>query len=553
MKYASLLAALAFLIGPAQGATETLPAGAKLVKIEASPAKISLATPFAYSQLVLTGTLAGGERIDVTRMVALEPSAKVVSISPTGLVRPLTDGSGSIRASLAGQTLDIPFEVKGQKDKQDINFVRDVMPIVSRAGCNAGTCHGAEAGKGGFKLSLRGYDPLFDHRAFTDDLSARRINRAAPDSSLMLLKTSGGVPHTGGVITTPGEPYYEIIKDWIGSGVPIDLKTPRVKTLEIRTGSAVIGLPGQQQQLAVQATYADGTVRDVSVEAFLDSSNTEVATVDRKGTVTAVRRGETTVMARYEGTYAATTLIVMGDRTGFAWKPVEPYNWIDKLVYEKLEQVKVLPSDVCSDSEFVRRIYLDLTGTVPTVEQTRAFLADKTPSRAKREKLIDALVVSDDFVEHWTNKWADLLQVNRKFLGEAGATKFRAWIRKEVAANTPYDKFAYSILTGSGSNLDAPQASYYKVLRTADAVMENTTQLFLAVRFNCNKCHDHPFERWTQDNYYQLSAYFAQVGRAEDARYKGQRVGGSEGETPELFYREFPHVGHRVHFTPSPL
>ena len=237
-------------------------------------------------------------------------------------------------------------------------------------------------------------------------------------------------------------------------------------------------------------------------------------------------------MARYEGTYAATTLIVMGDRTGFAWKPVEPYNWIDKLVYEKLEQVKVLPSDVCTDSEFVRRIYLDLTGTVPTVEQTRAFLADKTPSKAKREKLIDALVTSDDFVEHWTNKWADLLQVNRKFLGEAGATKFRAWIRKEVAANTPYDKFAYSILTGSGSNLDAPQASYYKVLRTADAVMENTTQLFLAVRFNCNKCHDHPFERWTQDNYYELSAYFARVSRVEDPRYKNQKVGGTNVEQP---------------------
>ena len=533
MRYPLLLAAaIALLVGPVRAATETLPVGAKLAKIEARPAKISLGTPFVYSQLVLTGTLAGGERIDVTRMVTLEAPAKVVSITPTGLVRPLADGSGALEVSLAGQTLSIPVEVKGQKDKQEISFVRDVMPIVSRAGCNAGTCHGAEAGRGGFKLSLRGYDPLFDHRSFTDDLSARRITRAAPDASLMLLKTSGGVPHTGGVLTTPGEPYYEIIKEWIGSGVVLDLETPRVKSLEITTGSAVIGLPGQKQQLAVLATYLDGTVRDVSVEAFLDSSNTDVATVDRQGTVAAIRRGETTVMARYEGTYAATTLIVMGDRTGFAWKPVETYNWIDKLVYEKLEQVKVLPSDVCNDSEFVRRIYLDLTGTVPTVDQTRAFLADPAPRKAKREKLIDALVLGDDFVEHWTNKWADLLQVNRKFLGEAGATKFRAWIRKEVVANTSYDKFAYSILTGTGSNLDAPQASYYKVLRTADAVMENTTQLFLAVRFNCNKCHDHPFERWTQDNYYQLSAYFAQVGRTEDPRYKGQKVGGTNVEQP---------------------
>jgi hypothetical protein len=268
-------------------------------------------------------------------------------------------------------------------------------------------------------------------------------------------------------------------------------------------------------------------VRDVTVEAFLDSSNTEVATVDRAGTVTAVRRGEATVMARYEGAYAASTLVVMGDRQGYQWHEVPEYNYIDTLVYEKLRQVKVLPSDLCGDAEFIRRLYLDLTGLAPEPEQVRAFLADTRPARVKRDELVDKLVGSPDYVEHWTNKWADLLQVNRKFLGEKGAAAFRAWVRQSVADNKPYDRFALEILTASGSNVEHPAASYFKVLREPEAAMENTTQLFLAIRFNCNKCHDHPFERWTQDQYYQTAAFFAQVGRREDPKYKGQKVGGT--------------------------
>jgi hypothetical protein len=530
---AALLAALA-LTGVAGAATEKLPAGARLARLEAQPARISLTNPFAYAQLVLTGQLASGERIDVTRMAAREAPAKLITISPTGVVRPTADGSGSLTVRLDGQVLSVPVEVTGQKAKYDVSFVRDVMPTLSRMGCNAGTCHGAEKGKGGFKLSLRGYDPLFDHRALTDDLSGRRFNRAAPDTSLMLLKPSGGVPHVGGVLSQSGEPYYELLRAWIGDGVKLDLQSPRVKSIAVVPAAAVIGLPGQKQQMAVLATYSDGKVRDVSVEAFVESSNTEVATIDRAGTVTAVRRGEATVMARYEGAYAAATLIVMGDRSGFVWPTTQEYNWIDTLVYDKLKQVKVAPSEVCTDSEFIRRAYLDLTGIPPQPHEVRAFLDDKTPSREKREKLIDKLIGSDDFVEHWTNKWADLLQVNRKFLGVQGAAAFRTWIRKAVASDMPYDKFVYGVLTASGSNVDNPPASYYKVLRTADAVMENTTQLFLAVRFNCNKCHDHPFERWTQDQYYHLAAYFAQVGRAEDGRFKGQRVGGTavEGAQP---------------------
>jgi hypothetical protein len=329
----------------------------------------------------------------------------------------------------------VPVAVSGQKEKYKVSFVRDVMPVLSRLGCNAGTCHGAQEGKNGFKLSLRGYDPLLDHRALTDDLEGRRFNRAAPDTSLMLLMCSGAVPHVGGVLTSPGEPYYELIRAWIADGVKLDTESSRVASLSILPRGAVIPLPGMKQQMAVYATYTDGKIRDVTAEAFVESSNTEVATVDRQATATAVRRGEATMMARYEGAYAAAALFVMGDRGGFAWKDVETYNYIDKYVYEKLRQVKVLPSEVCEDTDFLRRVYLDLTGLPPEPEQVRAFLADGRPARVKREELVDRLIGSPDFVEHWTNKWADLLQVNRKFLGEQGAAGFRNWIRQAVADN----------------------------------------------------------------------------------------------------------------------
>jgi hypothetical protein len=508
---------------------ESLPQGATLVKLEAFPPSVTLTNRYQYAQLLLTGVLKTGERLDVTRMAKIE-TPSCAKLNATGMVRPAADGSGSLKVTLGGQELAIPVKVSGQKEQYAVSFVRDVMPTMSRMGCNAGTCHGAQEGKAGFKLSLRGYDPFNDHRALTDDLEGRRFNRAAPDTSLMLLKPAGAVPHVGGVITQPGEPYYELLREWIAAGVKFDTDSPRVTKLEVLPKHSVIPLPGMKQQTAVYATYGDGTVRDVTAEAFIESSNTEVATADRAGTITAVRRGELTVMARFEGSYAAGNLVVMGDRSEFQWQDVPEYNYVDTLVYEKLKQVKVLPSGVCTDSEFIRRIFLDLTGLPPSPEEVRAFLDNPLPTREKRDALVDRLVGSPDYVEHWTNKWADLLEVNRKFLGEKGAGAFRAYIRNAVESNKPYDKFVRDILTASGSNIDNPAASYFKVLREPEAVMENTTQLFLAVRFNCNKCHDHPFERWTQNQYYELSAFFAQVGRTEDARFKGQRLGGTDVE-----------------------
>jgi hypothetical protein len=508
---------------------EKLPPGAKVVKLEAKPAAIELKHPYAYSQLVVTGQLENGDKIDVTRMAQVQ-APPAVKVSPRGFVTPAADGAGELKFTLAAQSVAVPVKVTGQKDKYEVSFVRDVMPSMSKVGCNAGTCHGSAQGKNGFKLSLRGYDAAFDHNALTDMLAGRRINRVAPDESLMLLKPSGAAPHVGGVVMPTGERYYEMLRAWIANGVKFDANSPRVTSIDINPKGPVVPLVGMKQQLVVTATYGDGSTRDVTAEAFIESSNTEVATVDKQALVTAVRRGEAAMLARYEGSYTATTLLVMGDRTGFAWKDVPPNNWIDELVYEKLKQVKVLPSELCSDSEFIRRLYLDLTGVPPEPNAVRDFLADNRPTKEKRDELIDKLIGSPEFVEHWTNKWSDLLQVNRKFLGEKGAAALRKYVRDAIADNMPYDRLVYNILTASGSTIENPAAAYYKVLRDPGTTMENTTHLFLAVRFNCNKCHDHPFERWTQDQYYQLSSYFAQIGREEDPKYKNQKVGGTDVE-----------------------
>ena len=436
--------------------------------------------------------------------------------------------------SLAGKSLAVPVRVTGMAAEKPVSFVTDVQPVLSKLGCNAGTCHGAKDGKNGFKLSLRGYDPIYDYRALTDDLEARRINRAAPEKSLMLLKTSGAIPHEGGVLTRPGEPAYELVRRWVAQGVKLDLTAPRVKGIAVFPKDPTVGRIGTKQQFAVVATYTDGTTRDVSARAFIESSNTEVAKVDARGLVSTVRRGESTMLARYEGAYAASTVVVLGDKSGFTWEPRPVHNYIDELVDAKLKKVKVQPSELCDDAAFVRRVYIDLTGLPPGPDEVRGFLADKRETKAKRDALIDTLVGSPAFVMYWTNKWADLLQVNRKFLGDVGAKGFRDWIRDAVEKNMPYDKFAYDILTASGSNVTNPPASYFKILRAPDETMENTTQLFLAIRFNCNKCHDHPFERWTQDNYYDLAAYFARVKLTEDPKFKGKKLGGTavEGAKP---------------------
>ena len=354
----------------------------------------------------------------------------------------------------------------------------------------------------------------------------------------MLLKATATVPHMGGALVKAGDPYYQVVREWLAGGSRLNSATPRVTSITVFPQNPVVEAIGSRQQIRVVATYGDGRTRDVTREAFLTSGNTDVAAADPRGLMTAVRRGEAPILARYQGSYAATTLTVMGDRTGFVWEDPPVFNRVDELVAAKWKRLKLQPSPLCSDAEFIRRVSLDLTGLPPTAEATRTFLDDPRETRVKREALVDALIGNPAFVDYWTNKWADLLDVNRKFLGPEGAAAYREWIHQQVAQNRPYDDFVRSIVTASGSNRENPPAAYYKILRTPDVAMEATTQLFLAIRFNCNKCHDHPFERWTQDQYYQTAAYFAQVGRQPDPESKDRTIGGSAVEGAAAVLRD---------------
>jgi hypothetical protein len=394
-----------------------------------------------------------------------------------------------------------------------VNYLRDVAPIFNKVGCTSGPCHGAAKGKNGFKLSLRGYDPEFDYQALLYDLSGRRFNRSDPAHSLFLTKPAQQVAHGGGLRIEPGSDYYNIIFNWIAQGVPFgDPAKDKVESVEMQPAQVELAKPGLTQALKVIARYADGKSRDVTKEAVIASNIPDVADVSADAVVKGERIGEATMLVRYEGKFGTVPVIVLNPKPGFAWKQLPQNNYIDQLIDAKLRRLKIQPSAAVDDATFLRRVSEDLTGQLPTPAEVKEFLTDPTPSRIKRAKTIDQLMTRSSFVDHWTLKWGDLLQNNRKYLGDKGAWEFREWIRASVASNKRYDKFVRELLTSGGSSNGNPAANYFRVTREAKPTMEKTTQVFLGVRMVCSQCHDHPFERWTQNQYYEMTAFFSTVG-----------------------------------------
>lgn len=394
-----------------------------------------------------------------------------------------------------------------------VSFVRDVQPILNKVGCTQGTCHGAAKGKNGFKLSLRGYDPEFDYRALINDLSGRRFNRTDPARSLMLLKPTAQVPHGGGIRFEVGSAYYNTILQWISEGADFgDPVSATISKLEVTPPEILFDKAGPKRQLAVTAHYADGSTREVTKEAIYSSNTPTIAEIGDDGVVTSVRKGEAAMLVRYEGKLAVVNVTALTEKQGFKWTPLPENNYIDKFIAAKLQRVKILPSELTTDAEFLRRVSYDLIGLPPTVEQVRAFVAEKTENRLKRTRKIDELMARPEFVDHWSLKWGDLLQVNRARLGDKGMWAFRDWIRDSVASNKRYDRMVRELITARGSTFQNPPANFFRFTRDAKVAMETTTQLFLGVRMVCAQCHDHPFEKWTQNQYFQLTAFFGAVG-----------------------------------------
>jgi hypothetical protein len=478
--------------------------------LELRPAELTLTDARDERRVLVFGKTTDGSLIDLTSQASFKTESPAVVITD-GFLRAKQKGSAEVVVSAAGQKAKLPVTVAGA-ESPDARFVRDIQPVLAKLGCNAGTCHGSAQGKNGFKLSLRGYDPEFDYQALINDISGRRFNRVKVDESLMLQKPLAEVPHEGRQALKPGSREHQLLRDWITQGTKgEDAKAARATSIEILPGDVEMDLPGREQQLLVIAKYPDGTTRDVTRDAHFSVSNTEVAKADGNGLVKGLRRGEAAVLIRYEGIYGTRLLTIMGDRTGYQWKDVAENNFIDPLVNAKLRRMKALPSELCTDAEFIRRVSLDLTGLPPKAERVRAFLADTTNSKEKRNKLIDELIGSPDYVKFWANKWADLLQCNSENLGQKGVWVYRQWIEERIAKNMPYDEFVRALLLAEGSAYQNPAVNYLRVLKEPGKITEDVSQTFLGVRFNCNKCHDHPFEKWTQNQYYEFGAHFARV------------------------------------------
>jgi hypothetical protein len=419
----------------------------------------------------------------------------------------------SVAAGALGLAAAAPLAAE-VTEPQHVTFLRDVAPILNKVGCTAGACHGAAKGKNGFKLSLRGYDPQFDYEALLYDLAGRRFNRADPGKSLMLAKPSQEIAHGGGRRFAKDSDYYKTIYRWIAQGVPFgDPANDTVVELRAEPQEIFMTKPGETAPLKVVVRYQDNQTRDVTRETTIESNVPDVAWVESdKPVIHGERVGQATLLVRYQGKFGAIPVTVVNPKPGFVWNPLPQYNYIDHLVDRTLERLKIQPSPVTDDAGCFRRLSLDLTGRLPSPDSVRAFLDDPTPPRLKRAKMIDKLIAGPEYVDHWTVKWGDLLQSSRKYLGEKGAYEFQQWIRDAIASNRPYDALVRELLTARGSSYDNPAANFFRVTREAKPAMEKTTQVFLGVRMVCAQCHDHPFERWTQNQYYQMSAFFSAVG-----------------------------------------
>ena len=388
-------------------------------------------------------------------------------------------------------------------------FNRDVMAVLSKAGCNAGQCHGNANGKGGLKLSLRGEDAAFDFNVLSRDQLARRADPLAPDQSLLLLKATSGLAHEGNKRFETNSTEYAILHDWIAGGLKADPPSaPKLKRVEVSPKEKLVFAPETTAQLSVQAFFNDGSRKPITSMAVYETSSPFV-TVSHDGLVKASGPGEVTVIARYLDQQVPVRLAFVPKHPGFRWKRTPENNYIDKQIFAKLKTLRMNPSELCTDEVFIRRASFDLLGIPPTAEEARAFVADK--SRHKREELVDRLLARPEFAEFWAQKWLDLLRAEERSLDRKGVQVFYDWIRDSFAKNKPLDQFVREIVAARGSTYENPPANFYRSLRDPVERAVASAQVFLGTRLQCAQCHSHPFDRWTQNDYYQWAALFAQV------------------------------------------
>jgi hypothetical protein len=450
-----------------------------------------------------------GDETDKSRFSIDNP--QVAKVFTDGTVTPLSDGTATLSATVGGRTAKANITVKNFGRDTSWSFRNHVLPVLTRTGCNSGACHGAAAGKNGFRLTLRGYGPEVDYDVLSRQALARRIVKTAPAESLMLLKPTGAIEHGGGVRFSPDSLEYRVLAEWIGSGMPRPRdEDPRVVKVAPVPASVRLA-PGQTQQVLVQATFSDGRLEDVTRWAKFSSTDETVAKVDENGRLKVEGHGEAAVTVWFSSLVGLTTVTAPYDtpRDLGAFAAARRVNKIDELNLAKLEAIGIPPSPDCDDATFLRRAFLDATGSLPPVEQVDTFLADADP--AKRAKLVDRLLESPEYVDYWTYKWSDLLLVSSKSLPGPAMWAFSRAIRRAVAENLPWDQFARRIITARGSTLSNGLANYYVLHRDPIDLTESSSMAFLGMSLTCARCHNHPMEKWTQDQYYGMANLFARV------------------------------------------
>ena len=528
-------AALLFVAAPpaaaapassASGSASTAAEQPKLAEVKVFPKEVNLTTRRDSQSLVVQAVYESGITRDVTGEAQFTFAESSLVKMKGGVVHPEADGKTKLTIAYEGRELQVPVSVSKADAERPISFRLDVMPVFAKAGCNTGSCHGSASGKDGFRLSLFGFDPAGDYYRITRQMSGRRINLAMPHESLLLAKATGRVSHTGGERMTPDSDLYATLLRWLEAGAPDDKKdVAHVTGIDLMPNEMVLDGEDATQQLAVLAHYSDGTDRDITDLATFITNNENSAKISPRGEIDAGQRGEAFVMARFDAFTVGSRAIILPEDIEYQQPHFPANNYIDRLVAEKLKKLRITPSKLCSDRVFLRRVFIDIVGKLPTREEYERFMNDDSPD--KREKLVDRLLERKEFVEIWVMKFAELLQIRSSRnvnlgMSYKGATLYYEWLEKQFASNRPMDEIVQELIGSSGSTFTTPQTNFYEVERDRKKLAENVAQVFMGMRLQCAQCHNHPFDRWTQDDYYGFVAFFSQVGRkeAQDPRAK---------------------------------
>ena len=477
--------------------------------LQVQPDKLTLNGPRATAQLVVTGVYADGTVRDLTHLADFGTDA-LIGIDGDRFITAKKNGSSTLTISAGGQSVKLPLVVKGFDLPQPVSFRSEVIAALNVGGCNSGACHGTPTGKNGFKLSLRGSEPPSDYLQLTKDLLGRRTDRQNPDASLLMLKALGQVAHEGGSRFPASSIAAQTLTTWMAEGLKDDAPTvATVKRIEVLPGQRILNEPSRYQQLSVRAEFTDGSIKDVTRLTVFTSSDPAIANVNANGLIEFGQSGEVAILCRYLEELVPVRLMYLEPKAGFKWSNPPETNYVDKHTFAKLKMLNIQPSDLCNDQEFIRRAYLDVCGILPGPDDVSKFLARKDAK--KRTKLIDELLDRPEYADFWTMKWSDVFRSTRKTIQVKGTHVFQKWMHNHIDKNTGFDQIVYEVITSGGSTYANPASNYYRISRDPTTLAETTAQLFFGIRMQCAKCHNHPFERWTQDDYYSMAAFFNRV------------------------------------------